>query len=49
MGNFDLDQDPCEFNNLYDDPKDVKGVVELRVELRCLQDKVGDEPYSHAC
>ena len=48
MGIFDLGQDPCEFNNVYDNPKDFKGVVELRVELS-LQDKVGDEPYSHAC
>ena len=42
---FDLKKDPCEMNNVYNDPKYAGVVKELKVELRRLQEEVGDEPY----
>ena len=39
---FDLEKDPCELNNVYADPDYAEVVTQLRVELRRLQDKVGD-------
>lgn len=42
---FDLDKDPCELQNVYDDSKYENVVTTLRAELRSLQEKLGDEPY----
>ena len=42
---FDLDRDPAELHNVYDDPAYADVVAELKAELRRLQDQVGDEPY----
>lgn len=42
---FDLENDPCELFNRYNDP-DYSGIVkELTDELHRMQDQVGDEPY----
>ena len=43
---FDLEEDPCELKNVYNDPAYADVVAELRGELRRLQDKVGDAPYA---
>ena len=43
---FDLDKDPHELNNVYDDPEYKVVAKELRNELHRLQDEVGDERYS---
>ena len=42
---FDLDRDPAELHNVYDDLAYADVVAELKAELRRLQDQVGDEPY----
>jgi arylsulfatase A-like enzyme len=42
---FDLEKDPYEMKNVYDDPEYADVVRELKAELRRLQEKVGDEPY----
>ena len=42
---FDLETDPCEMNNVYDDPTNAKLVEELKTELHRLQAEVGDERY----
>ena len=43
---FDLDQDPYELNNVYDDPAYAQVVQELKHKLYRLQEAVGDEPYA---
>ena len=42
---FDLEKDPGEMNNVYADPAYADVVKELRLELRRLQEGVGDEPH----
>ena len=42
---FDLRNDPCELNNVYDDPAYRDTVRELKRELHRLQAEVGDERY----
>ena len=42
---FDLDVDPYELNNVYHDPAYAGVIEELKVELHCLQDSVGDSRY----
>ena len=42
---FDLEVDPCELNNVVDDPAYVELVVELKAEMHRLQAEVGDERY----
>ena len=42
---FDLDKDPYELNNVYDDPAYADVVQMLKDELHRLQDKVGDQRY----
>ena len=42
---FDLEKDPCEMNSVYADPEYAEVVAELKVELRRLQEKVGDEAF----
>jgi len=39
---FDLKNDPRELNNLYDDPRYQKTIGELKLQLRDLQQEVGD-------
>jgi arylsulfatase A-like enzyme len=39
---FDLVKDPCEMNNVYDDPAYADAVRELKAELNRLKDAVGD-------
>jgi len=39
---FDLEKDPHEVNNIYDDPAHAALIVELKAELRKLQQKYGD-------
>jgi arylsulfatase A-like enzyme len=46
---FDLDQDPCELNNVYGHPEYADAVSELTVELHRLQEEVGDEPHPMEC
>ena len=43
---FDLERDPLELKNVYDDPAYGSVVRDLKAELRRLQEKVGDEPYA---
>jgi len=43
---FDLENDPCELNNVFHEPRYSQVVKGLRAELRQLQKKFGDEPYS---
>ena len=43
---FDLELDPMELKNVYDDPAYAEVVRDLKAELRRLQEKVGDEPYA---
>ena len=43
---FDLDRDPMELKNVYDDPAYAGVVRDLKAELRRLQEKVGDEPFA---
>ena len=42
---FDLEKDPSELNNIYNDPASAKIVKELTEELHSLQKAVGDERY----
>ena len=42
---FDLEEDPCELNNVYHDPAYADTVTELKAELDRLQQQVGDKPY----
>ena len=42
---FDLERDPDELHNVYDDPDYAGVVAELRAELRRLQAQVGDAPH----
>ena len=42
---FDLEKDPYELNNVYDDPAYAKVVAELKTELHRLQEEVGDQRY----
>jgi arylsulfatase A-like enzyme len=42
---FDLEKDPLELKNVYDDPEYAGVVPELKSELRRLQSRVGDEPH----
>ncbi len=42
---FDLEKDPCEMNNVINDPAYRQTVIELKTELHRLQDEVGDERY----
>ena len=42
---FDLEKDPWELNNVYDDPAYTDVVTTLKAELQRLQEKVGDDPY----
>jgi arylsulfatase A-like enzyme len=42
---FDLHDDPCELNSVYDDPAYAPVVAELKAELRRLRGLVGDTPY----
>ena len=46
---FDLEKDPCEMNNVYNNPEYAAVVKELKTELRRLQEQVGDEPYEKEC
>ncbi|MBC8230929.1 sulfatase [bacterium] len=46
---FDLEKDPYEMNSVYNDPEYAGVVKELKVELRRLQEEVGDEPYEKEC
>ena len=41
---FDLEKDPCEMHNVYDDPAYAVVVEELRAEMHRLQAEVRDEP-----
>jgi hypothetical protein len=41
---FDLNKDPNEMKSVYHDPEYKDVVAELKVELRRLQNEVGDEP-----
>lgn len=41
---FDLDKDPYELNNVYHDPEYKEIVKDLKLELRRLQEKLGDIP-----
>jgi arylsulfatase A-like enzyme len=41
---FDLEKDPFEMNNVYDDPAYSDTVIELKAELDRLQTAVGDQP-----
>ncbi|NNF09774.1 MAG: sulfatase [Acidimicrobiia bacterium] len=43
---FDLEADPFEVNNVYDDPAYAGVVADLQRELARLQDVVGDEPHT---
>jgi arylsulfatase A-like enzyme len=43
---FDLEKDPCELNNVVDDPAYAGVVRELKDELHRLQAEVGDERYA---
>ncbi len=42
---FDLQVDPCELHSVYGDPAHTDTVIELKAELRRLQEELGDEPY----
>ena len=42
---FDLEKDPREMNNVYDDPNYADTVAELKTELHRRQEEVGDERY----
>ena len=42
---FDLDMDPFELNNVYDDPTYADVVKKLKIELHRLQAEVGDKRY----
>jgi len=42
---FDLEKDPYELNNVYDDPAYADVVEELKAGLCRLQQEAGDEPY----
>jgi len=42
---FDLEKDPYELSNVYDDPEYAGVVRELKSELHRLQEEVGDERY----
>ena len=42
---FDLEKDPNEMCNVYDDPEYADVVQDLKVEMNRLQKEVGDEPY----
>ncbi len=42
---FDLEQDPCEMNNVYAHPDYQETVRKLKAELYRLQEKVGDKRY----
>ena len=46
---FDLEKDPYELNNVYNEPAYTDVVKELKAELRRLQEQVGDEPYEKEC
>jgi len=43
---FDLEKDPCELRNVYDDPVYAGVVRELKAELDRLQRQVGDTPFT---
>ena len=43
---FDLENDPAEMNNVYNDPAYAEVVKELKAELYRLQANVGDKRYS---
>jgi arylsulfatase A-like enzyme len=43
---FDLQKDPCELNNVYDDPAYSDIVTELKRELHRIQEECGDQRYS---
>ena len=43
---FDLGRDPTELKNVYHDPTYANVVRDLKMELRRLQAKVGDQPYA---
>ena len=45
---FDLERDPQELHNRFDDPDYAAIVQELQDELRRLQDKVRDQPFEPA-
>jgi len=40
---FDLDEDPCELMNVYDEPAYADIVEELKAELAALRKQLGDE------
>jgi hypothetical protein len=42
---FDLQEDPCELNNVYGDPAYSEIVSDLTRELHGLQDKLGDQRH----
>ncbi len=42
---FDLEKDPYELNNIYNDPACAEIVKELTEELHSLQEAIGDERY----
>jgi arylsulfatase A-like enzyme len=43
---FDLENDPCEMQSVYDDPAYAEVVAELKAELDRLQRELGDKPYT---
>ncbi|MFL7893523.1 MAG: sulfatase/phosphatase domain-containing protein, partial [Anaerolineales bacterium] len=43
---FDLEVDPYELNNLYNDPDYIDIVKELKHELHSLQAGAGDQRYN---
>ena len=42
---FDLENDPCELNNVYREPAYKNAVQDLKSQLHRLQEEVGDERY----
>ncbi|MGB5892643.1 MAG: sulfatase, partial [Ignavibacteriaceae bacterium] len=44
---YDLENDPLEMNNVYNDPKYNQAVEELKKELRRLQTELGDDPNNN--
>ena len=45
---FDLEHDPCELENVVNDPDRAELVADLKAELERLQSDVGDTPYVSA-
>jgi arylsulfatase A-like enzyme len=43
---FDLERDPYELHSVYDRPEYADVVMQLKAQLRALQEKVGDKPHA---